>query len=182
MSPFTKLPQDMLQYEINRFLDPVSRAAFNTVLKPDERVYKKLPTDYAMKNEMLSLRQTYNVLVRDINIWLDILEDTVDEDFKRLGSRASKVAKKVVHYIYWMKDSRTEILLKYQEGMKDRFLRALSMWLGESEDEGGDVFLYDHLAGYRQEQVRACAEEAFEAVSKIEFIRHVDLKGFRSVF
>lgn len=182
MSLFTKLPQDMLQHEINRFLDPVSRANFNAVLKPDECVYKKLPTDYALNNEILSLRQTYNVLVRDINIWLDILEDTPDDDFKHLSSRAKKLAKNIVHYIYWVKEARTEVLIKYQEGMKERLLRTLSLWLGESEANGGDVFVYDHLAGYREEQVRDSATEAYSAVEKIEFIRNVGLKTFKSAF
>jgi len=179
MSVFTKLPQDMLQHEINRFLDPTSRTSWNVVLKPDERVYKKLPTDFSLKNEIVALRQTYNVLVRDINILLKILEETPADDFKCLGSRAKKLANKIVHFIYWIKESRTEILLKYQEGMKDRFLRALSLWLGQSEANGGDVFFYDHLAGYREEQVRDSAKEAFESVKKIEFIRHVNLKEFK---
>ena len=173
MTVFTKLPQDMLMHEINRFLDPVSRTHFNAVLTPDMRVYKKMPTDFALKHEMMALRQTYHIHVEKINAWLAILEEVPGKENKR----ALDCAKRVIKFIYWLKEPRTAVLVKYKAGMKERFLSVLEIWKGESDADGGDVWWYDYLPGYRVSHVRESAAEAYSEIEKLEFVRDIPLKG-----
>lgn len=171
MTVFTKLPQDMLMHEINRFLDPVSRAHFNAVLKPDERVYKKMPTDFALKHEIMALHQTYTIHVDKINAWLAVLEDVPGKENKR----ALGCAKRVIKFIYWLKEPRAAVLVNYKAGMKERFLRMLEIWKGEAEADVGDVWWYDYLPGYRIAHVRDSAAEAYSAIEKLEFVRDIPL-------
>ena len=171
MTVFTKLPQDMLMHEINHFLDPTSRAHFNAVLKPDERVYKKLSPDYMLKHEIMALRQTYTIHVEKINAWLAVLEDVPGKEYKR----ALGCAKRVIKFIYWLKEPRSAVLVKYKKEMKERFLRVLEIWKGDSEADGGNVWWYDYLPGYRVSHVRESAAEAYDVVEKLEFVRDIAL-------
>jgi hypothetical protein len=173
MAVFTKLPQDMLMHEINRFLDPVSRAHFNAVLKPDERVYKKMPTDFMLKHEILALRQTYTLHVEKINAWLDILEEVPGMEY----NRARSLAKRVVKFIYWLKEPRAAVLVNYKKHMKERFLKVLGIWKDTDEAAGFGVWWYDYLPGYRVAHIRDSAAEAYEVVEKLEFVRDIPLKG-----
>jgi hypothetical protein len=46
---FRRMPYDVIQWEINSFLEPTERAAINTVLDWQERVYKPFPKNFARK-------------------------------------------------------------------------------------------------------------------------------------
>jgi hypothetical protein len=173
MTVFAILPQDMLMHEINRFLDPVSRANFNAVLKPDERVHKKMPTDFALKHEIMALRQTYTIHVEKINMWLDILEDVPGKEH----ARGRACAKRVIKFINWIKEPRNAVLVKYKKLMKGRFLRVLGVWRGESEANGGDVWWYDYLPDHKVTRMQVAAMEAYNAIQKLEFVREVKLVG-----
>ena len=162
---FSKLPQDMLQHEINRFLDPISRASFNAVLKPEERVYKKFCADYSLKHELKTLRQAYKMKLGKINAWLDGTEHT--------NSGALRLAKIIVSFIHWLKEPRHTILIIYRANLKAKILAMLEMFMGESIEDGGDVWYYDMLPGYRIEHIQEAARLSYDELQKIEFVRHI---------
>ena len=71
---FDSLPGDILQHEINKYLLPLERITLNEVfLKrfPKERVYKKFPTDYALRHHIILVRRQFNLNVKRINEILD---------------------------------------------------------------------------------------------------------------
>jgi len=139
--------------------------------------YKKFPVDYALKHEILALRQTYHIHVEKVNAWLDLIEET--QSMEKKERRAMRAAKAIVKFIYWLMEPRHAVLVLYKEGMKDRFLRAIEMWMGKGETAtAGDVWLYSFLPGYRIDHIRASAEEAFEVVSKLQMVREISLKDF----
>ena len=59
--------EDILQYEINPYLDPLSRIEWNKVLKHDERVYTKFPKDYAIWHQLQVSLIIYQKILYNIN-------------------------------------------------------------------------------------------------------------------
>jgi hypothetical protein len=162
---FSKLPQDMLQHEINRFLDPISRVSFNAVLKPEERVYKKFCADYSLKHEIKTLRRTYKIQLQRINEWLDDAEHTY--------SSSKSLSKRIVGLIHWLAVPRHAILIMYRAGIKAKIMNLLEMFMEESVENGGDMWYYDIIAGYRVQHIQEAARLSYDALQKIEFVRHV---------
>ena len=46
------MPHDVIQWVISPFLTADDRAAFNTVLEPTERIYKKFPVGFAIQHAL----------------------------------------------------------------------------------------------------------------------------------
>ena len=61
---FQTVPHDVLNYVIAPFLNASDRTAFNQVNHPFERVHKKFPADYAMKNHLNAMKNKYNLICR----------------------------------------------------------------------------------------------------------------------
>jgi len=160
----------MLQWEINRFLDPLSRLQWNQVLKSDERVYKKFPKDYAIKHQIKLSLESY----RDLT-WK--LKNNIDRIWFRghfhvenlLG--AVKLLKK---FFAFFKDPKNQMALMYIED-QDRFLQSIGQWTEL------DMDLYTYLPG----PAAALALEAVETlniVANIPFLRNVSVAGYKNVF
>ena len=163
---FTTLPQDMLQHEINRFLDPESRAEFNAVLKPDERVYKKLSPHYALKH---AIKVTYNSYTRMgllVNFYIDGIYGS---DFRRQRSAMSAEHTLMNMFNLWYQPLNT-LAIMYQDGLKAKIIRSLEAWM---EDDPYNI-LYNTVYGHGL-TVRLKAAETLEIVKKIPFRYHVSI-------
>jgi hypothetical protein len=57
---FQSVPHDVLNHVMAPFLDANDRTTFNQVNHPFERVYKKFPTDYAIKKHLIVMKNKYN--------------------------------------------------------------------------------------------------------------------------
>ena len=160
MSLFTKLPQDMLQYEIARFLDHRDILAFNEVVRRGERIYKKLPADFALKHTLNILRQEHNSIVHRYEIY------RVAKDFKQ----RRRAAKAMFRFCL---NPRSEIAFMYQTGVKKKLIQFLTPWT--SEDMYPDYW-YD-MSEIRKEKYIEFARAAWHTVAETPFVRHISLIG-----
>jgi hypothetical protein len=168
MTAFTALPQDVLQYEINRYLNPESRAEFNAVLKPDERIYKKLPTDYALKH---AIKTTFNAYT-SIGLLADFYtEEIYGTDYRRMSAAICGEKTLIRMFNLWFQPLNA-LAIMYQRGLKEQLLRSLESWM---EDDDQNVLyntLYDGGA-----TLRAAAAAARTRVEAIPFRHHISIAG-----
>jgi hypothetical protein len=170
MTVFSLLPQDMLQYEINRFLDPVSRMAWNEVLCSDERVFKKFPSDYALKHQILVSNKRYQAIARETNYFIDSIE------VAHITGNTHKLLKLLTHFFNYFTDPQSAISISFTHGLKDTFLGMLDFWAT------GEMDLYDYMTLHQESEIRYQAKKAFDTVSAISYIRDISLKGHKSIY
>ena len=146
---FSLLPYD-LKLEIAGLLDHRDILALNESLRRDERVYKKLPADYALTIHILALKQKYTSLATKAN---DAHRGV--SLFARWGfSRPSRTALEIFVNSYrqvfdFMADPVNAPIFAYQSGLKHKQADLLEYWLNEAEgQEEGSAF----PAGYRARQ------------------------------
>jgi hypothetical protein len=137
--------------------------AFNTVLRRDERVYKKLPADYALKHALGILKQEHNSIVKRYQIYQDA------DDFPRLR----RAAKAMFRFCL---TPRSEIVFMHQTGVREILIRFLTPWVDELSE------FWEGASAARAEQLLGYARAALEVVSQTPFVRHVSLLGHESVF
>jgi hypothetical protein len=172
MSVFTALPQDMLQWEINRFLDPLSSLNWNEVLKKDERVYKKFPKDYAIKHQIKISHKNYEDLAWRLQISLDRVEVA-----GRLNEmHAPKAVKLLRKYFAFFKDPKNQVVLMYIKGRKRSFADLFASW---TED---DLEFYSNLSIEQADELRIEAAEAVLLIASVPFLRNVPAKNHKSAF
>jgi len=165
-TPFIALPQDMLQHEINHYLNPESRAEFNAVLKPDMRVYKKLAPDYALKH---AIKVTFNSYTR-IGLLTDYFINGIHGTDYRRYSMAQCAEKTLMHHFdLWFKPLNT-VAIMYQRGLKEKLLKSIAAWMEDDPHNLLYTSLFDGGA-----KLRLKAAEALEAVKKIPFRHHISI-------
>jgi hypothetical protein len=167
-SPFTRLPQDMLQHEINIFLDAESRADFNAVLKPDERVHKKMAPNYALKH---AIKTSFNAYT-GIGLLADsYIEEIGGGEYRR--QRAATGAEKALTRMFnlWFQPLNA-LAIMHQSGLKEQLLRSLESWM---ENDPYNV-LYETLWDGGA-TLRLKAAEARAHVQSIPFHNHVSIAG-----
>jgi hypothetical protein len=163
MSAFTRLPQDMLQYEIARFLTHKDTLSWNEVLKKDERVYKRLPVDFALNHTLRILKQQHNSIVQRYQIYLDA------DDFPRLRRAAKAMFRFCLSPL-------SEIAFTHQTGVREILIRFLTHWVDENSEvwEGASAARKDKLIGF--------ARAALDFVSSIPFVRQVSIGCAQTIF
>ena len=72
---FARMPYDVIQWEINSFLEPAERAAMNTVLDWQERVYKRFPENFARKFAVKVAMKTQRTHIKRINYMVENEDD-----------------------------------------------------------------------------------------------------------
>ena len=163
MSNFTKLPQDMLQWEIASYLNSEDRTNLNQVVRPDERVYKKFDGDFAIRHHITVSYNKYTSIISRVRAASDTLAEggyLIDERAKRQGIQAlndmfafiSGEARMLVQYIKHAKPQMTEVLK------------------GFSVD---DTDIYDACSRSETRTLLYEAEKTLETMSAFEFIRPI---------
>jgi hypothetical protein len=69
------MPYDVLQWEINRFLEPNDRASLNATMEWQERVYNRFPKGFAKKFAVKVAMNTQKSHVKRINYMVDNEDD-----------------------------------------------------------------------------------------------------------
>jgi hypothetical protein len=157
---FSLLPYDIKMHEITRFLTHADSIAFNSVLRRDERVYKKLPVDFALKHALDILQQEHNNIVHRYQIYQDA------DDFPRLR-RAAKCM------FRFCLNPRSEIAFMHQTGVKESLIRFLTPWVDKDSE------VWEGAKPERKEKLLRFARAALEWVSETPFVRHVTLNPVR---
>jgi hypothetical protein len=163
MSVFTLLPQDMLQYEISRFLDPLSRAEFNAVLKPDERIFNKLSTDYALKHHIRTMKSAYEVIAIKLNYYMEFMDESGPA-----GRRAVRRVKKALMDLFILfTNPMFSAPIMFQLGLKEKLIEAMQSWREDDQD------LYTYIGEDEQAEIFKVAEATQKLIEAIPFVRHV---------
>lgn len=170
MSVFTALPQDMLQHEISRFLDPISRAEFNSVLKEDEHVYKKLPADYALRHHIITVKKGYEDIVRELNYNLQSLGHDL-----RGQLNVKRAINKLNRFFKFFINPMNMVVVFYQQNVRTMLIRTVKDWLEDQE-------LYEFTTCEEKEDLQNNALIALATLRSVRFVRQVNIAGFTSVF
>lgn len=176
MSVFTALPQDMLQWEINRFLDPLSRLHWNEVLKKDERVYKKFPKDYAIKHQIELAQQAYKEIAWKLQLSLGCIGGEGPEGGGWEQPDVLKSVKLLKSYFAWFKDPKNHIVLMHIEARKLWSLEGIRPWTGPYME------LYENLSEAEVEVLRGEAFETLNLLADVPFVRDVPVKNYKNAF
>ena len=83
---FNFVAHDILQYVLNPFLEPIERAAFNTVLEPTERVFKRFPKDFAEKHAVKIAYAAQKRHADRINFWTESANNVPDDSWKQYAA------------------------------------------------------------------------------------------------
>jgi len=169
MSVFTVLPQDTLQHEINLFLDPVSRASWNTILSPNERVYKKFPEDYALKVSLrVSMTKFKSILGKSKNA-LDKIEPGlnifVEDKIKRV------FVSLIIELFAFVSSPDNIHLIKYKKGFKEYLVSFCDDWINHQD---GQYYYWDEvLCPWDKKKINEAASMAKAVIQEVLFIRHI---------
>jgi len=158
MTVFTMLPQDMLQHEINRFLDPISRAEFNAVIKPDERVYMKFPPGHAIKHAIKVKHNMYEVIAQTTIRALSLLQ--------RPDPPVDVAVRGLKKLFAFLGDDANAIIFMHKIGLKEKMIHMLEMWMDDDNE------LYDYLEDGGLE-MRTRAESVRDILVHVPFVRHI---------
>jgi len=167
MSPFSKLPQDMLQWEIGRFLTSTDVLNFNTVLKNDERIYKKFPKDYALKHAIITKRTHYETIVTRLNHLLGCLT---------LGLRPLRAQKDLKKLFTFFLDPSTAIIFTHQLSVKFQMAHMVEQWMEEDQE------LYDYMTHEETLEMIALARKTRDYINAIPNGRGVTTFDHISVY
>lgn len=164
---FTRLPQDVLQHEINRFLDHVSRANFNAVLKPDERVYKKMPKDFAIAFDIEVKRAQYESMAKRLRHLTNRLDWGPSPFFDWERSHPALAEKTLRKMFAFFQAPSTAIVFAHKEGLREQMARMVGEW---TED---DNELYEEYLPAWGADLKALAVQTRAVILSRPFVRQV---------
>jgi hypothetical protein len=174
MSVFTALPQDILQHEITRFLEHRDITSFNEILKNGERVYKKLPIDYALNHHILLLKDKFNKIAYMAQL-------DIDYAIAGLPSRdsVSFLAASWLKLFNFLADPFNKLIFMYQQGLKESQLRTVHNWQNDLVREDFYMFLSEE----EKNELTAAAVAAADAINSTPFVRHIKVsRAARAIF
>jgi hypothetical protein len=166
MAVFTRVPQDVLQHVINRFLDPVSRAQFNAVLKPDERVYKKMPTDFAIAFDIEVKRTKYESMAKRLRHLTSRLDWGPSTFFDWENSHPALAEKTLKKMFAFFQAPSSAIIFAHKETLGPQMARMVGMWT----EEDNELYTYMRDGGA---ELRALAAQTREVILSRPFVRTV---------
>jgi hypothetical protein len=167
MTVFAILPQDVIQHEINRFLDPVSRANFNAVLAPDERVYKKMPTDFAIAFDIEVKRTKYESMAKRLRHLTSRLDWGPSTFFDWENSHPALAEKTLKKMFAFFQEPSTAIIFAYREGLREQMARMVGEWTEHNNE------LYEEYLPAWGADLKALAAKTRDIILSRPFVRHV---------
>jgi len=159
-NPFDRFPLDVLQWEISPFLKPLERAAFNQVLSPQERIYKRFPDDYALMHHLRALNTEHNRIAKCLNTAIHF-----ERDFEEMiiASR----------FLKFMTRPPSLVAFKYIKGFKESFLNVSVATFEDIEPSEN---------GIEREKLVVRARKARRIVEAVPFERNIRLIEFKSIY
>ena len=157
---FNYIPHDVTQWKITPFLTAEERATFNSVLEPTERVWQRLPDDFAIKH---SLKTFIKAQRNHIACILQILDQS------NIIIRNPKLLKKAIqtikHYVTFIGSLQARLIYQYKDKAKKSACNDLTIFL-DSED-----------FPYRLHITQEFRDQMYDALNFVEgsqFIRDVN--------
>ena len=151
---FSLLPHDVKMHEITPFLNHCDALAFNSVLRRDERIWKKLPADFALKHALAILKQEHNSIIKRYQIHhyaynFPLLRRTAKDMFR------------------FCLTPRSEIAFMHQTGVREIMLGFLAPWTD------ADSWVWEGASAARKEKLLRYATAALVVIAETPFIRHI---------
>jgi hypothetical protein len=165
---FSALPYDVKLHEIAPYLTSADVLSLNEVLKKDERVYKKLPADYALKHALKTKRIHYETIATRLNLLLSNVGDWDDVRVRRAVMELKKV-------FAFLKDPVNSIIFMYLRGLKEKMIRMVEQWMVDDQE------LYTFMRDGGRELLNL-ATETRDYITSVPFVRHVSTVDHQSVF
>jgi hypothetical protein len=157
---FNFVPHDVTQYVINPFLTVEDRANFNAVLEPTERVYKRFPTDFAIKHSVKAFASAQKAHVTRIteamDVCYDLLDQGIDSDSNPLGPLS--------RYLTFIISPQAKLIYQHKAKAKQSALNDLNLFLDEQHCP------FDRFMCMK---MRVRILDAIDLVTATEFIREV---------
>ena len=157
---FNFIPHDVTQHVMNPFLTAEDRANFNAVLEPTERVYKRLPSDFAIKHSVKAFASVQKAHVARINEAMDACYDLLEQGI----GRDSKPLRPLARYIDFIISPQAKLIFQHRAKAKQSALNDLNLFLDEQECP------FDRFMCMK---MRVRILDAIDLVTATEFIREV---------
>jgi hypothetical protein len=167
---FSTVNWDIKQYAIATFLGVVDRTAWNQVLKNDERVFKKLDKNYALRHHIIVVSRKFNSMKKR----LDYAEEDLDESGFIVDKAALRKAEKALLDICkFCKTPEFEFLAKYSSVAG----RAVKQGLEFYCDFASPTPLYEFISMTHSQYLAGTVTVAFDYIGSIKLVR--DTQGIK---
>ena len=157
---FNFIPHDVTQHVMNPFLTAEDRANLNAVLEPTERVYKRLPSDFAIKHAVKAFASVQKAHVARITEAMDACYDLLEQGI----DRDSKPLRPLARYIDFIISPQAKLIFQHRAKAKQSALNDLNLFLDEQECP------FDRFMCMK---MRVRILDAIDLVTATEFIRQV---------
>lgn len=160
---FSIVPWDVKQYAIGGFLGVADRTAWNQVLKKDERVFKKLDKNYALRHHILVISRKFNSMKKR----LTLAEDQLDESgflTDVLALRKAEMA--LLEICKFCKTLEFEFLAKYCSLASRVIKRGLEFYC----DPDSATPLYEFVPPSQSHYLAGCAAIALSYTGFIDLV------------
>jgi hypothetical protein len=157
---FNFVPHDVTQWVLNPFLEPEDRANFNAVLEPTERVYKRLPTDFAIKHFVKTFATLQKAHVTRITEAMELCEEILVGNAPNDESPLGPLSR----YVDFIVSPQAKLIFQHKAKAKQSALNDLNLFLNEDECP------FDRFMGMK---LRIRILDAIDLVTATEFIREV---------
>lgn len=170
---FSLLPHDIKMYEITRFLTHADTLSFNSVLRRDERVWKKLPRDYAIKHHILTVKTKFDVIAAAAQKAIEDADEKASvinmEPIPRFVVTLTKLFK-------FLADPFNKPIFMYQQGLKESQLKTIDYWILDVQNDAENDF-WRLLSSEQRREIKRAAKAAGRAVSETPFVRQISLSA-----
>jgi hypothetical protein len=155
---FNFVPHDVTQYVMNPFLTAEDRANLNGVLEPTERVFKRLPKDFALKHSIKAFASVQKAHVARINEAMDLCYELEQ------GVVSQSPLGPLARYVVFILSPQAKLIFQHRAKAKQSALNDLNLFLDENECP------FDRFMCMK---MRVRILDAIDVVMATEFIREV---------
>ena len=154
---------------LNPFLSPIDRASFNGALEWQERVYKPLPADYALKHHLRMLMRKRSRIVSVLNHMLDV-------DTCTLHTKAAFHLYGELLDLY--KNPLNFMMFMYFSGAKEETLANLE----ELSQEDDIFYTYTGITSDMKHNLIMECIKVRSLLEDVPFVRHIDIMAHPNIF
>jgi hypothetical protein len=129
MIDFSKIPYDVLQWVLNKFLTNIDRASLNTVLQWQERIYRRFSKGFAENHALHASLAAQNSIVSKMNHMAAHYE--LNRGTKRNYLRARKACKFVGLYADFLIKPMAKPLFQFRSKAKDSAISDLKVLISD---------------------------------------------------
>lgn len=158
---FNFIPHDVTQHALNPFLEPEDRANFNAVLEPTERIFKRLPADFAIKHSIKTFASAQKAHVSRITEAMDLCYELLESG---VTHNCKFPLRSLSRYVNFIISTQAKLIFQHKAKAKQSALNDLNLFLDHNECP------FDRFMDMR---LRQRIIDAINVVTATEFIREV---------